>query len=199
MISIHDDIDDEPLLNIQEDVADNHNGIVDLPDTDPDSDVADNHNGNVNLPDTDLDSDVAASEVEENGYIPIFTELSKQWLLTEVSHRVSKEASNEFWRLSNNLFHQMYEAKAGRGRKIPQYCQVRRKMYKDLVPKVKMEIAYQDKETGEFTIVEDVNTTPVGRFPANTHRRIYEIASVDVSNIFLIIYSCTTSLCLIDQ
>ena len=129
-------------------------------------------------PPDDFDDPV---DVENEDYRDILSDLSEEWLLTEVSHHVSKEASNSMWKIANDLFHRMYTAKANEGRKIPQFCHLRRKLYEDKVPKIKMEFAYQSKDDGSVTVVEDVSTTPLARFPPSTHRKLYEIASVDVS------------------
>ena len=44
-----------------------------------------------------------------------------------------------------------------------------------------MEIGYQSKEDGQISVVKDANKTPVSKFPPCTYKRLYEIASVDVS------------------
>ena len=75
-----------------------------------------------------------------------------------------------------------------------------------------MEIGYESKDDGEVTVVKDATSTPISRFPPSTYRRLYEIASVDVSfhlfllflffvdfdntNIFLDIYKITTAVVL---
>ena len=102
----------------------------------------------------------------------------------EIGHRVSKEASNEFWRLSNDMFHRMYMAKGNDGRKIPQFPQIRDTLYKDKTPPVYMEIGYQSKENADISIVKDATTTPVSQFPPSEYTKLYEIASVDVSYYF---------------
>ena len=124
--------------------------------------------------------------VEEEGdatenYRDILADLSKLWIDNEVSHKVSKTASDLFWRISNEYFHRLYVARGNRGRKIPQFGTIRNKLYQDKVPKIKMEIGYMSKDTGEVTVVKDVSSTPVSDFPGSSHRRLYEIASVDVS------------------
>lgn len=102
-------------------------------------------------------------------------------MVIETNHRVSKQASNDFWDLANRFFHPMYVAKGDGGRKIPQISHLRDKLYDDKVPPVEMEIGYQNKENGEITVVEDIRSAPVSRFPPSTYKRLYEIASVDVS------------------
>ena len=133
--------------------------------------------------DEELDLSDSDSEVPEdvNDYMSILDNIKKQWLLTEISHHISKEASNSLWDIANAKFHELYVAKGNISRKIPKFGHLRKKLYIDNVPKIKMEFAYECKETGEITIIEEAETTPLSRFPRSTHRRLYEIASVDVS------------------
>lgn len=116
-------------------------------------------------------------------YREILLKVSKDWILTEINHKLSKESANELWRIANQYFAQMYKLKEEQGitKNIPTFNHLRKKLYENNTPKVKMEIAYECKETGDITIMEDLEKTPVSRFPPNTHRRLYEIASVDVS------------------
>ena len=100
--------------------------------------------------------------------------------MIEVNHRVSHEASDLLWRLANEAFHDLYVAKGDSGRKIPQFPHLRNKLY-EVTPKVRMEIGYQHKEDGNISIVKDVTKIPVSRHPPCTYKRLYEIASVDVS------------------
>ena len=124
-----------------------------------------------------------------NAYQEILTELAKQWLLVEINHRISKEGSNQFWRIANDTFHRLYVAKGDQGRKVPQFPRLREKMYQDdKIPPIHMEIGYQNKENGEIQVVEDARSKPVSRFPPSTYRPLYEIASVDVSKCFLIFF-----------
>ena len=113
-------------------------------------------------------------------YKDILSDLAEKWLLIEINHAVSKEGSNLFWELANNLFHRLYVAKGDGGRKIPQFSQLRNNLYDNMTPTVHMKIAYQSKESGEVTEVDDVTSIPVSRFPPSTYKRLYEIASVNV-------------------
>lgn len=101
--------------------------------------------------------------------------------MTEINHKVSKEASSRFWRIANDMFHRMYVMKGDRGKKIPQFQSLRDKMYMEDIPVVKMEVAFQSKEDGEVTILEEVISIPISKFPPSGYNRLYEIASVDVS------------------
>ena len=117
-------------------------------------------------------------------YQDILRDLSKQWLLIEINHRVSKEATNDFWSVANKMFHAMYVAKGDFGRKVPQFPVLRERLYDNNTPRVHMDIAYQSKEDDGITVVRDVTSAPSSRFPPSTHRKLFEIASVDVRIFF---------------
>ena len=140
------------------------------------------------------ESDVDESEYDDDDnyrdYKDVLKELSEKWIMAEIDHDVSKEATNTFWQIANKYFHSLYSLKSQQGvtRKIPQFPHLRKTLVHDNVPPVKMEIGYESKDTGDIVVVENVETTPTSRFPASTHRRLFEIASVDVS----IIYHYTT-------
>ena len=102
-------------------------------------------------------------------------------MLIEINHKVSKEGSNQFWSLANEMFHSLYVARGNSGKKVPQFNHLRNKLNDSKVPPIHMEIGYKSKETGEITVVEDATTNPVSRFPPCNYRRLYEIVSVDVS------------------
>ena len=130
---------------------------------------------------------------EHEDYRTILSSLLQDWILCEISHTISKKASNSLWKIAQAHFYKLYSAKAAQGvkRKIPKLPQLRKKMYDDYTPEVKMEIGYISKATGEVEVVKDVQSTPVSRYPPSTHRRIYEIAYVDVS----MLYYSITSVC----
>ena len=106
--------------------------------------------------------------------------MSEKWIETEIDHRVSKTASDIFWKLANDMFHPLYVAKGDRGRKIPQMAQIRNKLNKKKIPRVGMDVGFKSKETGDITVIEDVTVIPTTRFPPNQYHRLFEIASVPV-------------------
>lgn len=114
-----------------------------------------------------------------DNYKEILESLLEKWIINEIDHRVSKTASENFWRIASS-FHDLHVAKGASRRKIPQLGHLRKKMYKDRVPDVHMEVGFQSKDTGEVTVLDDVAVIPTSRFPTNQFRRLYEIASVDV-------------------
>lgn len=134
-------------------------------------------------PDQDLSEDeIYDDEEESQDYRDILSKLSSDWILVEIEHHVSKRATEEFWRIANTHFHNLYKVKGEEGRKIPQFSTLRDKLYRDFVPPVKMDIGYECKATGKLTVVKDVEVAPVSRYPPSKFRKIFEIASVDVSN-----------------
>ena len=65
-------------------------------------------------------------------------------------------------------------------KKVPQFNHIRRLLYKDNTPEVKLEIAFKNKETEEVSVVKDV-VTPKSRFPPNQFEKLYETAAVKVN------------------
>ena len=133
-----------------------------------------------------MDNDDASDDEDmfngiEGGYHTILQELLEEFLLIEITHNTSKTATNAFWRASEKGFYKLQQAKNLQGitKSTPQFVHLRRKMYKDL-PKVNMEIAYENKETKEITTV-NTEITPKSQFPPDQYVKLYELASVDVS------------------
>ena len=105
-------------------------------------------------------------------------------MVLELKHRVSKSASNEFWRLAMRSFPKLFEAKknAGNHIKVPQFPSIRNLLYRDNLPDIKLEMAYESKETGDILILKDLDKTPVNRFPPSKFDMLYETVKVKVSN-----------------
>ena len=206
----HEDIgDDEALLELQDDVTQNGDQEADLhpmnflelvmgEDDDPlvilgramlagvapeedEQEEEEEEDDDDDDPD-DPDFDVGGGDGRPS-YRDMLDKLSEDWLTAEIDHRMSKKGSEILWKLANEHFYEIYRVKKEQGikRKIPQFQQIRRQLTKKNTPKVKLEIAYKCKDTGEITIMENLESTPVSRFPPSTHERLYEIASVDVS------------------
>ena len=134
------------------------------------------------LPDEGEEEEEDQQEHIENlSYQEIYSKLTEQWLSAELDHRVSKSASNCFWKLSNTYFPALYEAKKreGRKRKVVQFKQIRKTLYDTRVPKVSLQIIYKHNQSGEI-FVENGVSTPASRYPPNVYRKIYEVASVEV-------------------
>lgn len=102
-------------------------------------------------------------------------------MVAEVDHRVSKEASDDFFKIGLKWFPILHEAKIREGvsTKTPQFTHIRRTLHKKKVPPIHLEIGYKHKVTGEVIVVED-ECTPKSRFPPQQYEKTHEIASVKV-------------------
>lgn len=124
-------------------------------------------------------------------YTEILDHLSKQWLDIELTHQVSKVATDQFWNCAKKWFHPMFLAKnrEHETRKTPSFTHKRRKMYTEYVPQIHMEMGYENKTTGEVTIVKDTKT-PKSRFPPNLYTKLWEHAHVKVIFFNIELYFC---------
>ena len=156
--------------NSDDDVLVHHDHMLDAP-PDSDEESVDENEENINF------------DVEDNSYAGILKKLSQDWILSEIHHRVSKEASNDLFELGKKWFHQLFQAKEREGvlKNTPKFVSIRRKLNDKYVPKINLDVAYKHKETGEITIVPTRTTMPVSEFPSSEYMKLYEIASVDVS------------------
>ena len=142
------------------------------------------------------DDDVGADDLQD--YQSILEKMSKEWLEIEMTHRVSKVASEAFWNSGKAWFHRLFTVKQAQKvkKKTPSFVHIRRKMFKDYVPPISIDAAYQHKESGETTIIEGSSITPRSRFPPHEYHRLWEISHVKVHN-FLIFLCLRSSLFLL--
>ena len=121
--------------------------------------------------------------VNDVRYSDMMQKLSENWLLIELTHRVSKTATNSFWQLAKSHFHEMFKMKEEENvkRKVPLFSQMRRVLHQKHVPEISLEIGYQHRETGEITIVQDTRHTPTSTYPPHLYQKLYEQATVKVS------------------
>ena len=114
-------------------------------------------------------------------YSDLLAKLTENWMSLEIKHRCSKRASDDFWNLAKDAFPMLQRAKidAGVYREIPLFTSLRRKLHKEKVPPVNLEICYLNKSTKETVTVEG-HTTPVSRFNPTEHEKLYEVATVEV-------------------
>lgn len=130
----------------------------------------------------DPDDDVEVQDDVNDSYKDLLEKLSEKWITLEINHRMSKTASNELWELAKSTFPRLHRAKMEERvcKKIPKFPTLRDKLYATHVPKIRMEIAYKNKETGGITIIEDALSTPVTRFHPHLYEKLYESAKVEV-------------------
>ena len=132
------------------------------------------------LPENESVDSESEDEPEPDDYFPdILEDLAKEWLIVEMTHDVSKTASDQYWELAKSMFNKLPPKNSG---KIPTYTHIRRKLVGKNCPEIKLEVTYKQKETGE-TVTAEVTSLPVTQYRKPAFEPLYEIASVNVSNI----------------
>ena len=102
-------------------------------------------------------------------------DLSKKWLHVELSHSISKAASDALWELGLKFFAPLIRAKEQEytTKKTPQFHSLRRKLYKKFAPPVIIETGCKDKD-GAINVITDSKTV-------KNSKKVYEIATIPVS------------------
>ena len=142
-----------------------------------------------NDPDDSGDNDV---EQDENSFAEMLKSFSNEWLHVQLTHHVSLSATNAFWGLTLKHFQQLMDLKEAEGikRKIPQFGQVRKNIYKDLCPDITMTVAYLNKTDNTIIRVNvDATTPPLSHYQRdNQYKKLYEEAHIEVKKCFLIFF-----------
>lgn len=134
------------------------------------------------------DEDEDEDEEEENPEDKLsfrynFAKFSEAWVLAEVNHVVSKQASGALWNVARKWIFDLTTAfQRDKKKKFPKYDHMRRKLVHQKVPPVSMDFGYLHKDTKELTVVSESEKTPVKDFPPDTYEKVYEIASVKVTD-----------------
>ena len=125
------------------------------------------------------------SSDNEKSYEEILQDFSQKWLLLELTHRISKSGSNDFWSLSKEYFPSLIAARMNQGvtSKFPQFPTLRKKLYDDYLPPIKLEVVYEHKQTGDVIVLRDLDSAPVNRFKPSEFTKLYETVTVKVKNI----------------
>ena len=120
----------------------------------------------------DDDSD---HDVENETYDSFYR---SDWLLIELNHKVSKTATDLFWKTALLYIHKLKSAPGNKA--THQFKTIRKKLYEGNIPDIHLEIGYKDRTTGKIDVVEDIST-PVRQFPPSKFEKLFEIASIKVS------------------
>lgn len=109
--------------------------------------------------------------------------LSKKWLLTQLSHKVSAKATNAYWELCMEYvpnLKQMWH-REGQVKDIPGFIRQRRKLHKEYCPTVEMEFGFRKKTDGSIHKVY-TETSPLKQFQNNPdYTKLYEISTIKVN------------------
>ena len=136
--------------------------------------------------DSDFSNDDENDGEGSDDYHDILQKLKSSWIMSEIHHSVSKGASESFWRIGLELFPKLSGANGSK--KTPQFNYIRKKMYKDMVPNIDLEIGYKNRSSGEITVV-NTTVTPVKNFSPAKFDKMFEIATVKV-HIFKMFLCC---------
>ena len=123
-------------------------------------------------------SDQSFTEDSVDEFTTVLEDLVKQWLLIELTHSVSKHATESFWKLALEFFPLLTSFN---GKKILQFQQLRKKLYTEYVPDISMCVTFQDRSTDELHILQDITSIPKNRFPPQQSKKLYETAKVQAS------------------
>lgn len=130
----------------------------------------------------DGDGDEEEGNEEEIDFESTFFSFSKEWLNTQLTHRVSLTASNCFWKLALKYIPKIHELKTAENikKKIPQYLQVKKNLYQDHCPEIRMSFVFLNKADGSIIKVQD-DHTPLNQFLRNSqYQLLYEEAHIEV-------------------
>ena len=119
------------------------------------------------------------SEEPTENYMELLNDVAKKWIELELRHCTSKKASDDFWTVAKEAFPRLHRAKVNCmvSKNTPKLPGLRRRMYKERVPKIKIEIGYLNKDTKEIEVAEG-DTTP--RMNPQLYQKLYEVATVEV-------------------
>ena len=125
----------------------------------------------------------SSDEEEPDNFNSLFSSFSKQWVNAQLTHKVSLAAANSFWGLSFKYLKDIFHLKNTEGikKKIPQFIQVRKNIYKDLCPDVKMIFVFLNKTDNTIIRVEE-DKTPLNEYERDPkYQKLYEEARIEVN------------------
>ena len=144
------------------------------------------HEGEENYdPDPQMLNDIGSflpnwsNDDEDDEYEKILDEFRKKWMVAEITHKVSKSASNSFWELAMHFFPLLLAF--DNNKKMVKFPQQRKILHESYVPRILMNIAYQEKKTEKYHTLNNVTVIPISQFPPSKFTKIYEIATVQVT------------------
>ena len=120
---------------------------------------------------------------DPNDYFNILKEFSKKWLAVQLTHKVSLNATDKFWSVALRYMGRLLNSKKNQNikRKIPQFTNQRRKLFREDCPTVHMKFAYKHNSTDDVVVVENVDYAPICKYENNSsNTKLYEEAYVKV-------------------
>lgn len=120
-------------------------------------------------------------EEDQEYHSSALQKLSKKWLETQLTHQVSAEATNCFWRIAMDFIPNLVQLRERDNvkRKTPMFVNQRRKLYRDICPAITMKFVYKKKANDTITtVVSDRTPSHLDRSPE--YIKLYEEAHIKV-------------------
>ena len=120
--------------------------------------------------------------LRQGNYKDVLHSLSKQWLFTQLSHKVSGRATNHFWNICMTFLPTLLKLheQEGNTKPIPKFLTQKNKLYKQYCPPVEMEFAYRNKSDNSIRVV-NTSTAPIKELQRNNEfEKLYEMAYIKV-------------------
>ena len=137
---------------------------------------------NPDEPPDDDDPSVHDESFDDIDYFSLFDRISQMWLEVELTHNVSKSASNAFWKIATTVMMQLFQKKEELNirRKIPMFPNQRKLLYEQHTLPVDLSFVFKHNASGVLTKVNRTDKTPISRFPASEYTKLLEIGSMKV-------------------
>lgn len=119
----------------------------------------------------------------EASFDSLFQSFSQKWLNTQLTHHVSLAAANAFWSMEFQYVSELHDLKVAEGisRKIPQFLQVRKNIYRDMCPDIKMSFVFLNKTDNSIIRINE-DHTPLKQYQRNpNYQKLYEEAHIQVN------------------
>ena len=119
-------------------------------------------------------------------YQGLLNEFSRQWYLTQLSHKVSATAAEEFWRIAKTSWPIIIQAKEEEAieKKTPLFQNQRKKLQRQLCPDIHMEFGFLNLNTGAIVKVAS-ESTPFNQYERSpNYVKLYEEAHIKVNQCF---------------
>ena len=131
-----------------------------------------------------MQDDASNHGEESDTFESVFTSFTENWLQTQLTHHVSLAGANAFWKLCFKYVSDLYALREAENisKRIPQFVHVRRQVYKQICPNIKMTFVFKDKTNGMVHYVED-DQTPLTNYQRDPKfQKLYEEAHIQVLN-----------------
>ena len=138
-----------------------------------------------------------SSEEDDESFDSFLKSFSREWLNTQLTHQVSLAACNAFWKIAFRGIPSILEMKKIEkiNKAIPQYPQIKKNIYNDLCPDIKMHFVYENTSDGSIIHV-NTGTTPITKYQRDPmYKKLYEEAHIEV----IIVRSIANPKCIFTQ